>query len=149
MSMESDTKRDIWIVVAAVALLFAVAEAKCQDLPDAPQPQKAHYFTFGHADSYKPLRTNRQVFASKTFIGEMALLWGGTAYDAYRSTHHPSYCAEGDLSYSPRAEIPAAAAISLTTFLLEKYVWKPLGAPSPIYAGIKHIRAGMSWRNCQ
>ena len=89
----------VWEIAAVVlAMLVVVGVARSQEFPDNPQPQsqcrnvwingrettfdcnptKAGFWTVGRWDSPKPLRTNREVFRSRSFWLEELALYGST-----------------------------------------------------------------------
>jgi hypothetical protein len=133
-------KRIDWCLVASIALLLmcgVIEEAHCQ-LSDAPQPQPTHtpFFAAWHKDVAKPLRTNKEVFTSKTFITSQAAMWG-SAWAEYRYTKNSP-------TLRPRAKggelaadmlLPLIGATGLH-YVADKFVWRPIGILAEAYVTV-------------
>lgn len=133
-----------------------------QELPNAPSQvaptiviKPATFFTFGRFDADRPLRTNRQVLLSKTFLISHSIELIATVYDVEMThqglAHHK--CVEANQTFGPhpgRSELYkdnllVFGATSAFDFIFDKYVWRPFSLVSPTYASYVHFKGGTSW----
>lgn len=115
-------------------LLFLLATScAAQEFVENPQPRKepaqtATFWTFRQSWQDPPLRTNRQVFRSKTFW----LLHGAYAASVIVDIKHTHGARE-----SWGSELPAIPAIMGMDYLMDRFFTRAMAVEAPIY-GIQH-----------
>jgi hypothetical protein len=143
----------------AALCLMALCAISCRaQLPDAPsavQAKPAHFLTFRTWKQPAPLRPNRDVLTSKTWLA--ANSYGLVASFADSEVTHEfagKRCVEANSSLPRvptrgelyRQNLIPTATVGALGFLLAKYMWHPLGLAGGVYGGIIHTKGALSWR---
>lgn len=120
--------------VLLLVLLYSTMAA-AQALPDAPQrvePAKsAGFWTFRQSWQDPPLRTNRQVLTSKTFLALHAALAIAIVVDI-RHTH--------GARENWGSEAPVIPALAGMDYLMDRFFTRSFSVEAPIYGIVHYAR---------
>ena len=105
-----------------------------------------------------PLRTNREVWTSKSFVLSEAGYLGAVVFDVEAThqglAHHRCVEGNGDELHPSRRELyrnalPEYGFSLVFGWLMAHYVWQPLVFELPAIGMVKHVRGGAHWlENC-
>lgn len=161
--------------LAMILILIGIGHAQvgaAGDLPDAPEIYGVVHNTPSHFPKPKvgfwtvenplggdlPLRTNREVWTSKSFVLSEAGYLGVIAFDVEAThqglAHHRCVEGTGENAHPSRrglyvASIPEFAVSIMLGWIESRAVWQPLVFQMPAYGFIVHGRGGARWlENC-
>jgi hypothetical protein len=105
-----------------------------------------------------PLRTNREVWTSKSFVLSEAGYLGAVVFDVEAThqglAHHRCVERNGDDPHPSRGELyrnalPEYGFSLVFGWLMSHYVWQPLVFELPAIGTVTHVRGGARWlENC-
>jgi hypothetical protein len=105
-----------------------------------------------------PLRTNREVWTSKSFVLSEAGYLGAVVFDVEAThqglAHHRCVESNGDELHPSRGKLyrnalPEYGFSLVLGWLMSHYVWQPLVFELPGIGIVKHVRGGARWlQNC-
>jgi hypothetical protein len=109
---------------------------------------------WGFGDGHSPLRSNLEIFRDRSWQITEGMWLSSMIYDAELThaglAHHKCVESNVDGPYPSRGELylndlPEFAVGNAFSFLMTKYITKPLMFEFPAYASVVHFRGGSHW----